>query len=466
MLGLLLLLKRAILGILSSLLGTVSTLGTFLLGNLSTLLGTDNDLVVGPVKVLTELGPESSLWGGGSVAEVGGLLAGISLQLIGLGVLWHWDSVRVEVGLEVRVGPGVESVVLGSIGLLSEVRGDRSVDVTTGGGGRGVLLLGSLDKILTGGVSLLSCDLGLLVTGLEEPVLEVVISPGIVGPGVVASGGLMGVLADSSKELVLLSVLWDWNTTGIKVSLQASLGPLSDGGIESLLSLKLSIIGGASERVTGTGGSGTVGRRSGGLGGISALASSVSSSVTSKLGTVLAGNGEELGALRSVWNLDAVLVSPSLDLRIIPRVKDSVGDGGSGGLSGSRGRARSLLRLQSSETRVAADRSNELVARSWLWCWDTVGIEPVLKIRLGPGLVEPVAWVVRDVVGLFGSGIVTRAEVGQESITVVWLWNWDTVLVGESLQLGVGPADKTLAKIEKSEKLEKICKHTCRRSSS
>ena len=447
MLSLLLLLKCAVLGVLSSLLGAVSTLGTLLLGNLSTLLGTDDDLAVSPVEVLTELRPESSLWGGGSVAEVGGLLARIRLQFIGLGVLWHWDSVRIEVGLEVRVGPGVESVILSSIGLLGEVRGDGSVDVTTGGGSRGVLLLGSLDKILTGGISLLSCDLGLLVTGLEEPVLQVVVSPGIVGPGVVASGSLVGVLADSCKELILLSVLWNWNTTGIKVSLQASLGPLSNGGIESLLSFELSIISGAGERVTGTGGSGTVSRCSRGLGGISGLAGSVGSSVTSKLGTVLAGDGEELGALGSVWNLDAVLVSPSLDLRIIPRVKDSVGDRGSGGLSGSRGRAGSLLGLQGSETRVAADRSDELVAGSWLWCWDTVGIEPVLKVRLGPGLVEPVAWVVGDVVGLLGSGIVTRAEVCKESITIVWLWNWDTMLVGESFQLGVGPANETLVKI-------------------
>lgn len=79
--------------------------------------------------------------------------------------------------------------------------------------------------------------------------------------------------------------------------------------------------------VAGRGGGSAVGGRS-----------SVLRVITSELGRVLAGESDELVAVAALWDLDAVLVSPVLDLAVAPTVEELVAERLLGTGSGGRGR--------------------------------------------------------------------------------------------------------------------------------
>jgi len=155
---------------------------------------------------------------------------------------------------------------------------------------------------------------------------------------------------------------------------------------------------------------------------------------------VLAGKSEELIALGALGNLDAVGVGPLLDLAVGPRVEKRVtqallsGSGGRGGLSVSS------LGVLASKTRLAAESGNQGVAVGGLRSGVTALIEPRLDIRVRPRRVEPVARVGSSLAELVGSRLVVLTNGLEERVTLAGLGDGNAILVGEGLELRVGPA--------------------------
>jgi hypothetical protein len=179
----------------------------------------------------------------------------------------------------------------------------------------------------------------------------------------------------------------------------------------------------------GTGSSSTIGARSGS-----------GDVVTVEASTVLAGKGEELVTLGALGDLDSVLVSPLFDLAVRPRVKKSIAEA----RLGSGGRRRdgriSALEVQAGLARVSADSSNQLVAGRGLGNIVATLIEPGLEVRVGPRRVEPITRVRSGLGDLVGSRLIVLTDNLEERIALTGLGDWNAVLVGEGLELGVGPA--------------------------
>ena len=155
--------------------------------------------------------------------------------------------------------------------------------------------------MLTSSIGLFT-DLGCgLVTGLCEILLQVLKSPGVESPCRPAGCSLVSVQSNRSEELISLARLWDGNTAGVEVGLEAGLAPGSSSRVESIFSLQLSIIGSLSVLVSCSTSSGSKGRRG----------------RCGQLSTVLAGNGEEFISLASLWNLNSVLIGPCLNFYAI-----------------------------------------------------------------------------------------------------------------------------------------------------
>jgi hypothetical protein len=187
-------------------------------------------------------------------------------------------------------------------------------------------------------------------------------------------------------------------------------------------------VGSLSVLVAGLGGGGTI--DAGGLGG---------NIVACEAGTVLAGKGEELIALRALRDGDAVLVGPLLDLAVGPGVQESVAEallGISGGLGGG---CVGSLEVQGSDTGVAADRGDELVTRRGLGCGNTTLVQPSLELGVGPSLVEPITGVGSGLRELVGGSLVVIADRCEKSVALAGLRNGDTMLVRERLKLRVRP---------------------------
>jgi hypothetical protein len=193
--------------------------------------------------------------------------------------------------------------------------------------------------------------------------------------------------------------------------------------------------GGSSVLVTSLGGSGTVSgstrsRDRFGRG---------RSAVAVETSTVLAGKSDELVTLGTLGNLDAVLVSPLLDLAVRPRVKEGVTEAllgvGSSGRNGSVG----TLGLLASKTRLAAESSNHRVAGAGLGNVVAALVEPRLEVRVRPGSVEPVTGVVGSLLGLLGCGLVVVTDGCEKRVTLAGLGDGDAVLVGKSLELRIRP---------------------------
>lgn len=228
----------------------------------------------------------------------------------------------------------------------------------------------------------------------------------------------MGVLPNKGSELVSLAGMGDGNTTGIKIGLEAAVGPLVDGLVESILSGKGSTVSGLGVLVGSAGSSGAKGRLGSGADGIAQKLSAVLSNKSPKL--------VDLGALR---NRDAVLVAELLELGLAPSVNDGVSQIVIGRLNLSRGLVRLALGLEVGETRVAADRGNQLIASGWLRGREAVGIEPLLEIRLRPGRVQPVSGIGSGFSSLFSSSLVRLTGLLKKSITGTRLRNCRVTVV-------------------------------------
>ena len=155
---------------------------------------------------------------------------------------------------------------------------------------------------------------------------------------------------------------------------------------------------------------------------------------------MLASKGEELVALGALRNLDAVLVGPFLDLAVAPRVEEFVSQRllGAGGRGGKSRRSRGSL--VGSETGVAADSSDQLVAGASLGDWYTTLIQPSLEVRVRPGLVKPVTRVGSSLANLVGSRLVVGAGGTKKRVAGARRWVRNVVVVKERLELGLGPA--------------------------
>jgi hypothetical protein len=155
---------------------------------------------------------------------------------------------------------------------------------------------------------------------------------------------------------------------------------------------------------------------------------------------VLAGKSNELIALGALRNLDTVLVGPLLDLRVGPGVEKSIAQALLGGGGGRRNLSVGALGVLASKTRLPAEAGNEGVAGGGLGNVVAALIEPRLEVRVRPRSVEPVTRVVSSLGSLVGNGLVVLADRLQERVTLAGLGNGNAVLVGESLELRVGPS--------------------------
>jgi hypothetical protein len=154
---------------------------------------------------------------------------------------------------------------------------------------------------------------------------------------------------------------------------------------------------------------------------------------------VLAGEGKKLVALGALGNLDTVLVGPLLDLAVRPGVEKSIGEVLLGGSSRRGGLVVGTLSVQAGKTRVTAEAGNERVAGVGLGNLVTALVEPGLEVRVGPRSVEPVTRVVVGLLGLLCGGLVVLTDSLQEGVTLAGLGDRNAVLVGEGLELRVGP---------------------------
>lgn len=112
------------------------------------------ELVENPLSTVGEPGPESSGGCACTVAEVVGVTSGHGPEFVGGAALVGRDTVRVEVGFQLRVGPGVKGSIFGSIGGRGKVGSDGSVATASRFGSAGVAVLSLLKKILTSGAGL------------------------------------------------------------------------------------------------------------------------------------------------------------------------------------------------------------------------------------------------------------------------------------------------------------------------
>lgn len=210
-------------------------------------------------------------------------------------------------------------------------------------------------------------------------------------------------------------------------------------------------VGLLSKPVAGAGSGGTV---SGGSRGSGVASSSLSG--------VLAGESNELVTLAALWDLEAVLVGPLLDLAVRPALQKSVTQrslSGSSRLGGSSVFGSSGIRANLA---IAAHAGDELVAVGWLRGWDAALIEPLLEVGVGPRLVEPVTWVGSGLANLVRDGLVVRSSSVQERIAVARRRVRNAVVVEERLQLGLGPSGRGVSvECSKGEEREEL---TSRRS--
>lgn len=213
----------------------------------------------------------------------------------------------------------------------------------------------------------------------------------------------------------------DGDTASVQVALQAALGPSVDGFVESLLSCNRCLVSGLG------GGIGDLGVRVAGLGSSSSISGGTGSGgrITQELSAVLADKGTELVDLGALGNRNVVLVAEFLELRLAPGINKLVSQSGISLLSAGRSASLLLLGLEIRETRVAADRGNQLVTGGWLRGRDSVSIEPLLEVRLGPGVIEPVARVGNRLTSLLSGGLIRGTGLLEEGVTLAGLRNCD-----------------------------------------
>lgn len=219
-----------------------------------------------------------------------------------------------------------------------------------------------------------------------------------------------------------------------------------------MLALRVEVVGGGGIAVAGTAGGSTV---SG-----SGRGRDVAAGQTSAL---LADKSLKLVLPATLGNLDTLLIEPLLELVVIPRVDELVGESSLSCSSRGGELADIGCSLSRGDTGVAADRSYQLVAVVRLRSWNTALVEPGLEVRVRPGLVEPVTRVGGSLLELVGDSLVVTAGRLKERVTVAWGRVGDLVVVEEGLELRVGPARCT--SVLSSPALHNNGVLTCRRSS-
>lgn len=112
---------------------------------------------------------------------------------------------------------------------------------------------------------------------------------------------------------------------------------------------------------------------------------------------------------------------------------------------------------------MTAESSNHRVTGVGLGNIVAALVEPGLEVRVRPGSVEPVAWVVCGLLGLVRGGLVVVTDSCEKRVTLAGLGDGNAMLVGEGLELGVGPAVDLLVTMEHMGMYG--CIRTCRRSS-
>ena len=161
---------------------------------------------------------------------------------------------------------------------------------------------------------------------------------------------------------------------------------------------------------------------------------------TCELCRVLACEGNKLVTLASLWDLDAVLVEPFLDLAVTPAVQELIGKrllsrvrrrGGRGGRRGG---------TVGCNTSVPADGGDQLVTAVRLRSRDATLVEPRLQIRIGPRMVEPVARVVDRLASLVRGALIVGAGGLEKRVASTGCWVGDAVVVKEGLELRFSPA--------------------------
>ena len=153
---------RSLLGSLSRpVRGSLDTFGDRVRGFLALVTGllasarsSDLQLVENPLSAVREPGPDSAGRGAGAVAEVVGVTFRHGPEFVGGAALVVGDAIRVEVGFQLGVRPGVEGGVFGSISSRGEIGGDGGVAAASGLRSTGVAVLSLLEKVITGGTGL------------------------------------------------------------------------------------------------------------------------------------------------------------------------------------------------------------------------------------------------------------------------------------------------------------------------
>jgi hypothetical protein len=103
-----------------------------------------------------------------TISEPVGLVTGVCNEFVLGASLGNGDTVTVKVGLEIRVGPGIEGCIFGRSSLLSEIRCDGSICGSTRLRSRSIRVLSSTNKFVAGGTGLLRCLLGRSIARRSE----------------------------------------------------------------------------------------------------------------------------------------------------------------------------------------------------------------------------------------------------------------------------------------------------------
>ena len=169
-----------------------------------------------------------------------------------------------------------------------------------------------------------------------------------------------------------------YNTTSVEISLQAALRPRLNRLVERLLGCSRGSVGRSGVLFTDVRGRCAVlGRSRSGKG------------IAEELGAVLPDESTKLVELGTLGDTDAVPVAEVLELRLAPGIDEFVSQGGIGSLGAGRGARELLLGAEVGEARVASHRGDQLVTSGNLGSRKSVGIQPLLEIRICcPTLVE------------------------------------------------------------------------------
>ena len=112
-------------------------------------------LVQGPLYIVLDLGPDSSLWSACAVAEVVDITTGQSSKFVGSASLISRNTIGIKIRLKLGVGPGIKGAVLGRISSRSQIRGHRRVSATARFGGAGISILSLLNEFVPAGTAFL-----------------------------------------------------------------------------------------------------------------------------------------------------------------------------------------------------------------------------------------------------------------------------------------------------------------------